>query len=384
MSSRSNILASLVIIVIVFGAVGGVLFLTEQYEPPRVAIVVMNPGFEDMGLGAQTKVGMNNLAGDIVVAFDDPRVLRDGAFPTTAAEAEEDIRAFAQTGRYLIIIAVGKELVPAVETVAQEFPNQNFGIIGGISSLKNVASTSFIPEEAAFLAGFIGGLIAFSPQLNNTGRVAIMASYEEDPTVGSLVYGFLQGLQLVNSSDYLRGRVTLVQPIVYLESYENIELANETAYHLYMDEEVSLIFAPIRGSIVGLRQAMLAANKTLGDPNIMPLNKTRMPLAIAAEGNLDYYGNPDPDILSGPSWITTSVVFRADMAVYDMLNETLWGQFNGTEILEYNLANGGVNLTSFEFSSTYIKKASETYMPLLRGVREMILNGTISVDHYSG
>jgi hypothetical protein len=40
--------------------------------------------------------------------------------------------------------------------------------------------------------------------------------------------------------------------------------------------------------------------------------------------------------------------------MYRIINQTLWDQFPGGEILEYNLANGGCNITGFEYSSTYL------------------------------
>ncbi len=206
-----------------------------------------------------------------------------------------------------------------------------------------------------------------------------MGSRVDDDSVRSMIHGFIQGVQFANNS-FLSSlyKVRFVDDPFYIGSYNNSGLANRTAYSYYMDDEVSLIFAPIRASIVGLRQAMDKANETLGDRFIMPGNRTRMPLAIGAEANQDYYGNPDINVDSGPSWIVTSVVIQTDLAIYDIVNKTLWGDYNGSVNLHYNLENGGCNITEFEFSSTYMVPFYYTYM-------HMLVNGSIpfEVTYYS-
>jgi hypothetical protein len=40
--------------------------------------------------------------------------------------------------------------------------------------------------------------------------------------------------------------------------------------------------------------------------------------------------------------------------VFAILNATLWNEFPGGRQFQYNLANGGVNITTLLYSSTYI------------------------------
>jgi basic membrane lipoprotein Med (substrate-binding protein (PBP1-ABC) superfamily) len=55
-----------------------------------------------------------------------------------------------------------------------------------------------------------------------------------------------------------------------------------------------------------------------------------------------------------PSWIATSAVSHTELAVFAILNATLWNEFPGGQQFQYNLANGGVNITTLLYSSTYI------------------------------
>jgi basic membrane protein A len=261
------------------------------------------------------------------------------------------------------VCAVGRRLTEAVHIAAEERPNQKFALIAGESTADNMMGSLFDTEEGAFLAGVTAALVA-SPlniadlESNNTGYIALMGSRSDDDTVQEMMHGFIQGVKYANDT-YLTVSTRKVHIInedspVFLGSYNNSQGAYEQALDWYLNDDVSLIFAPVRASIVGIRQAMFEANETLGDPIIMPNNETRRPLAIGAEGNQDYYGNPDYEILSGPTWITTSVVLRTDLAIYDIVNRTLWGDFNGGVNLEYNYYNNGCNITDFEFSNTYI------------------------------
>ena len=69
MSSRSNIVISLVIIAIIFGGVGITIYLSAPYEPSRVAVVMMAPGFGDMSKADTVYEGMDSLAHDISVQY---------------------------------------------------------------------------------------------------------------------------------------------------------------------------------------------------------------------------------------------------------------------------------------------------------------------------
>jgi hypothetical protein len=80
-----------------------------------------------------------------------------------------------------------------------------------------------------------------------------------------------------------------------------------------------------------------------------------MPLVITAGTDLEYYGLPDINVLSGESWIVTSVVPRSDLALSRIVNATLWDDFPGAVAFKYNLTNRGVNITSFTYSQTYIQ-----------------------------
>jgi basic membrane protein A len=358
-SSRSGTLASIVIVVIVFGSVGGILFLTNQYEPSSIAVIAMNPGFGDMARADQVKEGLTE---HIMVQyyFPDP--------PATENEAEVLMESLAASGNYLLIIIVGHELQDELQRVADDYPMQKFAMIGGLVNLDNVASATFDIQEAAFLAGVIAALVAEEDPYN--GTIGILASMATDYDVIRMIAGFEQG---VDTAILAYGLNVEVLTPRYVGSYNDSATAETMTSTLFITDFCSIVFAPVRASIVGVRAGMLAANETFHDLALT----NRMPLVIGAEMNLDYYGNRNPLVASGPSWIVTSVVPRYDTSVINIVNATLWNIFPGGITENYNLANQGVNITDFEFSGTIV---DESYIDAAWEYAALIINGTITVD----
>lgn len=344
MNSRSNIILSLVIIAIIFGGVGTMIYVAAPYDPPEIAIVIMAPGFGDMSKADNIQEGMDELSGDISVEYYIPETL-----PTTVAEAQAIMEDLASRNDFDLVIAIGAELAPAVQTAATNFPLQKFGIIGAHVALDNVASSTFATEQSAFLGGVVAAFLAHEqPYFGSEpydGEIGILAAVENDAELVPMINGFIQGVQAANETYDLNITITEIN---YIGSWNNTMTAQLLTTSMFTGG-ISLIFAPVRASMPGVRQGMLQA------ATLFPLTQAgRMPLVIAAEGNQDYFGAVNPEIPVAPSTIATSVLARTDLAVYDIVNKTLWDQFPGNQLVEYDLANNGVNITHFEFSSTYM------------------------------
>jgi basic membrane protein A len=361
LSSRPNIIVSVVIVALVFSAVGGYIFLTNQYVPPQIGVVVLEPGFGDRSMADQVLEGLDELAGDAVVNYT-YRVADD------ADDAQFLLSQMASAGRFDLIIAIGDALTDRLQTVAGTYANQRFACIGGAINADNVVSATFAQHQAAFLAGALAAFMAD----NRSGIVGILASRNDDPTVTGLIAGFTQGLEEANSTFGLN--IGLL-PTEYVGSYNDTDEAYDLALDMWdpLDGNATIIFAPVRASIIGVRSAMEYANSTW-----FGTMDDREPFVIAAEGNQDYLGLEDIDIRTGDdSWVVTSVVPRTDLAAYRIVNSTLWDEFEGGEIYRYNLTDGNVNITDFEFSSSWLTPFIEAQ---LEDYIDDILNGVIVVD----
>jgi basic membrane lipoprotein Med (substrate-binding protein (PBP1-ABC) superfamily) len=365
-SSRSNIVISLIVIGIIFGSVGVMIMVSAPYQPSVVGVVVMAPGFGDMSMADTIEEGLHLLASDISVQYIFPDPL-----PTNVAGAQEWLTTFAKQSNINLIIAIGSDLTSAVSNVAQIYSDKKFALIGGSVPLPNVASAEFESQEAAFLGGVVAAFVAnaqpYFGTAKHTGEIGILAAMQ-DREITTLVNGFIQGVVAANETYNLN--VTLKDP-VFLNSWNTSE-AQSKIYSMFVDDNMSIIFAPVRASYWAVRAGMLQAQAAFPFTQ-----RLRMPLVIAAEGDLDYYGTANPQIPVAPSWITTSVWDRSDLAVYRVINLTLWDQFPAGEYIDYNLANGGCNITNFLYSSTYIPASLTS---AIDSYTTLITNGTIFVD----
>ncbi|MHA1576465.1 MAG: BMP family ABC transporter substrate-binding protein, partial [Candidatus Thorarchaeota archaeon] len=323
MSSRSSIIGSIIIVVLVFSAVGSYIFITNPYVPAKIAVVVSEPGFGDLTMADQVLTGLEELGGDMVVNYQ---------FFTAADidEAQTILEEQSALGEYLLIVVIGGELGEILTTAAATYPNQKYAFIGGEVIADNVFSTTFQQHEAAFLAGVLAAFASIGDEnRTGTGIVGIIASVEADPTIAGMIAGFKQGFDYANNT--LNLTVTLL-PEVYVDSYNDSAEAESLATQMFDSDDATILFTPVRASMPGIRNAMLIANATW--------NSTRQPLVIAAEGDQDYYGLPNTQTRSGSSWIITSVVPRSDHAVYRVVNSTLWNEFEGATLV-YDLEKAG-------------------------------------------
>jgi basic membrane protein A len=369
LSSRSSVLASVIIVVLVFSGIGSYVFLTNQYVPPDIAVVVVAPGFGDLSMADQVDLGFQELGGDLVVNYDYRTA-------TDQSNAQAIMEQLAGSGGYDLIIAVGGLLAEEIQVVATNYPNQKFALIGGSVPATNVISVSFALQEAAFLAGALAALVSVG-FVDRSGIIGIIGSVESDPVVQQLIAGFTQGVIYANASENLN--VTLLTTR-YVGSYNDTETARSLAYAMFNpynpSGDATVIFAPVRASIMGIRDAMVMANATWFDD--MP---GREPFVIAAEGDQDFIGLPDINTRVGYSWVLTSVVPRSDLAVYHIINATMWNDFPTLQEespIIYNLANGGVNLTNFEYFNPDWENGN--VFPLIDEYRAMIVNGSIIVQ----
>jgi basic membrane protein A len=348
-------------VIIVFSAVGGIIFITNQYAPSNIAVVVLEPGFGDYSMADQAFEGLSEV--EVIFSYQ-LEVSED------AAAAQAYMEGIAAGGRYDLIVAIGDGLADAVTSAASAYTNQKFALIGAVPSLAldNVASATFSHEQAAFLAGSIAAHMSST----RSRTVGVLGSVEGDPTLEALIAGFVQGFYHANSTYNLD--VELL-PIDYVGSYNDSATAFSKTYSMFnpLIGNASVIFAPVRASILGVRGAMDQANESWF--SAMP---TRAPFVIAAEGDQDYLGNPNIQIRTGPSWIVTSVIPRTDLAVSRFINATLWFAFPGGVTDLYNLENMGVGLSEMEFrQSTWV---TNFMLNVTADYRNAIINGSIVVD----
>jgi len=79
---------------------------------------------------------------------------------STAADYLPNIRNAARSGQYDLILCVGFLLGDALNTVAQQYPDQKFAIIDSVVNQPNVMSIVFRENESSALVGALAAMVA--------------------------------------------------------------------------------------------------------------------------------------------------------------------------------------------------------------------------------
>jgi len=224
------------------------------------------------------------------------------------ASEEDNLEALRQLARqeYDLIIGVGFENAPLIETVAKEFPDRNFAIIDSIAEGDNVVSVIYREQEGDFLMGVLTAMLTESKKVGFIGGMDISI-------IRRIESGFKQGVTYQDSS---------------------VEIVSDLA-GTFSDPEIgkSLALAQYK---VGVDVIYAAAGRTgLG---VIEAAKETGNLTIGASGDQRYLA-PGNMVGNRPK--------RVDTAVLTLVEEVKDGQFTaGTRSL--GLKEEGLALGPFD------------------------------------
>ena len=241
---------------------------------------------------------------------------------------------------YDLVIGVGFLMAEAVETVANRFPDVNFGIIDFSqtqmeSTPKNVRGLLFKEQEAGYLVGYLSGLYVeeaggANPTISSLGGQKI-------PPVDRYIAGYQAGAKAASP-----GITTLNG---YSQDFVDQAKCKEIALN-----QIS------RGSSVVFQVA--------GQCGLGALN-------AAQEQNVGGIGvDADQGFLG--EHVLTSALKKVDVAVFQTVQEVQDGSFSGGADTVFDVASGGVGLgeVSSRVSADIIAQVNE--------VQEQIASGELT------
>lgn len=241
---------------------------------------------------------------------------------------------------YDLVIGVGFLMAEAIETVANRFPDVNFGIIDFSqaameSTPTNVRGLLFKEQEAGYLVGYLSGLYVAeaggaSPTISSVGGQKI-------PPVDRYIAGYQAGAEAANP-----GIATLNG---YSQDFVDQAKCKEIALN-----QIS------RGSSVVFQVA--------GQCGLGALN-------AAEEQNVGGIGvDADQGFLG--EHVLTSALKKVDVAVFQTVQEVQDGSFSGGADTVFDVASGGVGLgeVSSRVSADIIAQVNE--------VQEQIASGELT------
>ena len=254
----------------------------------------------------------------------------------------------AVSGGYNLVFGIGFALESAIAEVAPNNPDTKYVIVDFVvADQDNVVSVGFADHEASYLAGVAA---AKSTKSNHIGFIGGM----EGVIIDRFEAGFVAGAKSVNPDI----KVT----IDYAGSFADAAKGQTLAAAQYA-AGADVIFHASGGTGNGVFAAAKAENETRNEADkvwVIGVDRDQ-----SAEGDFTSKDGKDSN------FVLASTLKEVGTSVKDIANKALAGEFPGGEILQFTLADGGVDLVETNLSD----EASEA----VATAKKAILDGEVSV-----
>lgn len=244
---------------------------------------------------------------------------------------------------YDLVIGVGFMIAPAVDKVANEYPDTKFAIVDNTTAgLRNrngnIQGALFDEKQAGYLAGYLAGLFATDRKID---QVSVVGG-RRIPPVERYVAGFRSGVRAINPD------------VGVTVGYAN-DFVNPAKCRRIAENQIS------RGSRVVFQVAgkcglgALAAAKEAGA------------FGVGVDADQSYLGD----------FILTSATKKVDVATFETIRGAQNGEFIGGSDITFNVFNNGVG-------TGVLGPAAARYRDELDAVRADLVNGEASVQNRRG
>jgi len=200
-----------------------------------------------------------------------------------------------------LIWGVGFMMQASIDEMAQANPDHKFGLIDEQVNQPNAASVLFKEQEGSFLVGYIAG------KATKTNRVGFVGGVES-PVIGRFEAGYRAGVKAANPNATV--------DVVYAAAFDDPAKGKDIALTMF-NTGADVVFHAAGGTGQGVIEA--AAEKNL--------------FAIGVDSDQNYLA---------PNNVLTSMIKRVDVAVYEVIKQSVEGNFPGGQIVRLGLAEDGV------------------------------------------
>lgn len=294
-------------------------------------------GYFSQGFGIAIVDGLNRAVDEFGVEL---KIVDTG---NRALDYEEQFNNLAKGGDYDLIFVMGWELVDALTTTSDAYPDQRFIFIDGVLDSPNMTYIDFLEEEGSFLVG------AFAAELVGQGVDGFDTSTElgfiggrDIPVIRNFQMGMEQGIEYVKQDVDLSA--------VYAGTFDDPAKGAELAMTLF-GQGVPIIYQAAGPTGEGVLQA-----------------------AAATEGFA--VGVDIDQCPSAPGNILASMLKRADIAVYDLIAGELGDNPVVPGTVKVGVASGGVELKVCEDMADMIPQEITDKM---ESIRAGIADGSIPI-----
>lgn len=245
---------------------------------------------------------------------------------------------------YNLIFGIGFELKEDLEKVAGQYDDKHFAIVDDEIDAPNVASIMFKEHEGSFLVGVAA---AMKTETNKVGFVGGIDS----PLINKFESGFIAGVKSVNPD--------IEVEVEYAESFGAPDKGKIIASNMYSNG-ADVIYHSSGGTGNGVFNQAKDLKQNDPDRDIWVIGVDR-----------DQY---DEGQIGDDNVTLTSMIKRVDVAVEDVSNQAMDGDFPGGELLEFGLKDDAIG-----FATTNEEAITEEIIDTVNEWKEKILNGDIDV-----
>ncbi|RLL45372.1 BMP family ABC transporter substrate-binding protein [Oceanobacillus piezotolerans] len=265
----------------------------------------------------------------------------DYAQSTEKADYMPNLTRFVRD-EYNLILGIGFELKEDLQTAAEQYPDTNFALVDDIVDAPNAASITFREEQGSFLVGVAA---AMKTNTNKVGFVGGMRS----PLIDKFESGFVAGVKSVNPD--------IEVDVQYAESFADPAKGKLIAANMY-DNGVDIIYHASGGTGNGVFNQAKDVKQNDPEREIFVIGVDR-----------DQY---DEGAIGNHNVTLTSMVKRVDVAVQDVINRGVNGEFPGGEQLVYGIEEDAITI-----ASTNEEAMTEDIISAVEEWEAKILNGEV-------
>ncbi len=253
----------------------------------KPAVIYDLGGKNDKSFNESAYTGAERFKSETGIAYKDFEIQND-------AQREQSARRFARDGHNPIVV-IGFSWAAALEKVAAEFPDTQFGIVDMVVDKPNVRSILFTEHEGSYLVGVMAA------KASKTGKVGFIGGMDI-PLIRKFACGYVQGVKSVNANAEVFQNMTGTTGAAWNDPVKGAELAKSQ-----FDRGADVVYHAAGGTGIGVLQAAADAGK----------------LGIGVDSNQNGMH---------PGKVLTSMLKRVDNAVYnafmDVKNDSWSTGFN--------------------------------------------------------
>ncbi|MGL5254712.1 MAG: BMP family lipoprotein [Brevinema sp.] len=331
MKKIANIIA-VFLVTLFISACGGGAQQVEAEGASKIGIVYSTGGKGDKSFNDAAFRGLEQAQKELGITFSE----YEPKDPTK--EAQDQLRQYAESGDYELIVAVGFSMKDSLVAVASQFLDQKFVIIDEfVDDMPNVASINFKEHEGSFLVGAIAGM------MSKTGVIGFLGGVEV-PLIQRFEVGYMQGARYINPD------IKVLSLYVGGNAGFNDPASGKSRTETMIQQRADVVYHAAGATGLGMFQAAKDAGI----------------YAIGVDSNQD-------DI--NPGMILTSMIKNVDIAIFDFIKETVNGNFQPVSY-NFGVAEAGVGTTDFKYTKDII---GEDNLAKLEEIKNKIAAGEIII-----